>query len=231
MTLQFQKRTVAVTVVVLAVIAGLNGAIGVAGAQEAPEKKTDGFAISRANLAQSATFTVTQTIAPKGGNPLVRSYKVEIKGEKARLDYSDQMVGEVRYLANDKGVFLYIPVNKNAMKQSFKGGVDGALKLAFAQVRERMATAKKIGEEKVGGIPTTVYLDSKTGGKVYIGNKTGFRLPVKTILTNEGGVTSLEVKNIKLNVSLDDSRFALPAGTKIIESENGSPPGGIPVGR
>lgn len=231
--MRFEYKKIGITALAALIIVGAGGG---AGAQTAPAKAGGSearapYTVSRANLAKSASFTLTQTLTPKDGKPLIRSYRIEVKGEKARMDYDDQMVGEVRYLSNEKGVFFYIPANKNAMKQTIKGGVDTALKLAFAQVSDRMATAKKVGTANVSGFPTTVYKDPKTGGMVYISEKPGFRLPVKTVLTNEGGSTMMEVKDIKLNVAIDDSRFALPPGTKIMESEKSASSGGLPTVR
>jgi outer membrane lipoprotein-sorting protein len=182
--------------------------------------------VSRANLAQNASFTVTQTVAPKGGDKLTQTYNVAIKGSKARMDYEDLSVGAVRYVANDRGVFFYIPANKSAMKQTLKGGVEGALKVAFAQYATQLESARKIGTATVSGQPTTIYKDPKSGAVIYLGTKPGFRLPVKAIMENEGGTRTFLVTNIKLNVPLKDDLFVLPAGTQIIDSSDSS--GGIP---
>lgn len=190
---------------------------GVAHAQSAP------LALSRASLANAATFTVTQTLAPKGVTNLVRVFKIEVKGNQARLDYDDQAIGPVRYLANKQGVFFLIPANKNAVKQTFQGGVEGALKVAFAQARQQLVGAKKIGAQSVSGQPTTVYR-AQNGTLIYVGTRPGFRLPVKTETRNEGGTSTLLVSDIKLNPVLSDARFALPPGTKIIEGENAGVP-------
>lgn len=186
--------------------------------------------ITRANLAKSASFLVTQTIAPKGGSPVVRKYTVEVKGEKARLDYDDATLGPVRYLANEKGVFFFMPGNNSAVKQTFKGGVEGALKVAFAQANERMAQAKKVGTATISGQPTVLYKDPETGTLIYFGTRPGFRLPVKTELANEGGKNTMVVSNIKLNIPIAETRFALPAGTQVIESQD-APNVGLPISR
>jgi len=221
---------------IVASVAFAGAAVTLAGAAAAQKAATSGgsppFTITRANLANTASFTVTQTLAPKEGKPLTREYRIEVKWNKARLDYEDQAIGPVRYVANEKGVFFYIPANKNAMKQTFKGGVEGALKVAFAQVSEQMEGAREIGRETVAGQPTIIYKAPKTGALIYLGTRPGFRLPVKTILANEGGTSTLTVSDIKLNVALADSQFALPAGTQIMDS--GSAPSatapGLPSG-
>ena len=192
----------------------------VAGGAAAPA-----FRVTRSSLAPAATFTITQTLAPKGGDKLVRVYKVQVKGNKARLDYDDPSLGTVRYLANDKGFFFYTPGNKSAMKQTIKGGVEEALKTAFAQVKDQLVGAKKTGVATVSGQPTEVYQNPKNGTTVYMGTRPGFRLPVKTVQTNIGGSTMLVVSDIKLNPVISDALFALPAGTQIMDSGNGGLPG------
>ena len=183
----------------------------------------DTFTISRKNLANSATFTVTQTIAPKGGDKFERVYKIEVKGAKARADFADAQAGSVRYLANEKGVFSYIPDTNTAVKQSMKGGVEEALKLVFSQVREQMRGAKKTGTAVVSGQPTTVY-QSATGATIYWGNTPGYRLPVKVIQMNAGGTTTIMVSAIRLNAVLADTRFALPKGAQVMDGSEGTTP-------
>lgn len=180
--------------------------------------------ISRANLAQNASFTVTSVLLPKGGSKVTQTFRVEVKGNKARLDYSDPALGTVRYIANEKGVFFVIPANQTAVKQGIKGGVEQALQVAFAQANEQLATAKKVGTAKIGTIPTDIYKDAKSGATLYVGTKPGFRLPVKTLLSNEGGSRSIVVTDIKTNISLPDSRFTLPAGVQVIDSDRSGIP-------
>ncbi len=177
--------------------------------------------VSRANLANAASFTVTSVLLPNGGSKVTQVFRVEIKGNKARLDYSDPTTGNVQYLANDKGVFFVIPSNKTAVKQSIQGGVEQALQVAFAQANEQLKTAKKIGATTVNGMPADIYKDSKTGTTVYVGKKLGFRLPLKTLVANEGGSRTITVTNIKINPTLADSRFALPVGVQIVDGGNG----------
>ena len=83
---------------VAAVLATL-GVVGIA----ATTAMADPFAVTRGNLARNATFTVTQTVAPKNAAPVTQVYRVEVKGEKARVDFSDQTMGSQRFLVNEKG--------------------------------------------------------------------------------------------------------------------------------
>jgi hypothetical protein len=116
-----------------------------------------------------------------------------------------------------------MPENKTAMKQTFQGGVEGALRVAFAQAREQLAGAKKIGTETVSGQPTAVY-QARTGGtKIYMGTRPGFQLPVKIETRNEGGTSTLLVTNIRLNGQIADNRFTLPPGTRVQEGDVGVP--------
>ncbi len=174
--------------------------------------------VSRANLANAAAFDVTTTTAPKSGPKASQTMRVEVKGNKARVEYNNPQTGPVTYLANEKGLFFYIPANKIAQKQSFQGGADAALDLAFRQVNDRLKTAKKTGAGTVSGQPVDIYKDAETGALLYVGRKPGFRLPVKMVLSNEGGTRTFLVSNIKTNVALPDARFAVPAGVRIIEA-------------
>ena len=179
------------------------------------------FQISRANLAKAATFTVTQTTAPKGSAPLTRTYRITVKGNKARVEFDDPAIGPARYIANEKGVFLFIEGSGAATKYNVKGGVDAALRQAYRFVTSQGSSYKKVGTATVSGQPTDVFKNVKNGGSLYVGKASGFRLPIKSVLTNEGGTQSFLVSNIKLNTSPQDALFALPAGTQIIDGANG----------
>ena len=181
--------------------------------------------LTRASLANTASFTVTQTIAPRTGSKTSTVMRVEVKGKKARVEFNNPALGAVTYLANEKGFYLYVPANKVAQKQSFQGGVDQALALLFEQVNRSLKTAKKVGTATVSGQATDVFRNDKAGATVYVGRSPGFRLPVKAVVTNEGGTRTTLVTSIKTNVALADARFALPAGVQIIES-NGAAAGG-----
>jgi len=187
------------------------------------------FKISRANLAKTASFTVTQTLAPKEGTPLTRTFKIVVNGGFGRVDYDDPALGSVRYLANQQGMFLVIPGNKTATKYDLKGGVDTALRMAFQFVSAQGADFKKTGATIVSGQPADEYRNTKTGAVVYIGTHPGFRLPVKGTLANEGGSQSFLVSEIKLNIPVAVAQFALPVGTQVISGENGA--AGMPGGK
>lgn len=184
---------------------------------------------SRSSLANTASFTVTNTVAPRGGSKSVTVMRVEVKGSRARLEYNNPALGAVTYLANEKGIFLYVPANKVAQKQNFQGGIDRALQFAFAQVSQQLRTAKKTGTATVSGQPTDVYKDAASGATVYVGRAPGFRMPVKTVVTNVGGTRTLLVTNIKTNIALSDARFTIPTGVQII-TPGGGAAGGFPGG-
>jgi outer membrane lipoprotein-sorting protein len=195
----------------------LLGIIALAGGAHA-----QGLSLSRGNLAKNAAFTVTQTLAPKGGAKFVRVFKVEVKGDEGRVDFSDPSAGSLRYVANKKGLFLYIPGSQSAMKQAAHGGVEPALQQAFAQAKSALVGAKKAGATVVSGQPVDIYRNERTHTVVYIGKKPGYRLPVRVEQANEGGTTSLLVTDIRLNPTLSDAEFALPAGTHIEDSSEGA---------
>lgn len=182
--------------------------------------------ISRSQLARSASFTVTSTLAPQGGSKEVQTFQVEVSGERARLDYRDAALGQVQYLVNEKGVFFFIPANRTAQRMGKTGGIEQALKLTFAQAVEQMRGAKKVGSATISGQPTDIYKNAMTGTTIYMGKKPGFRLPVKMEFRNEGGTRTLLASRIKLNIALPAGRFALPVGTQVIDTQGG--PGGLP---
>ncbi len=177
--------------------------------------------VSRVNLANAASFTVTSVLSPNGGSKVTQTFRVEVKGNKARLDYSDPATGKVQYLANDKGVFFVTPSNRIAVKQNIKGGVEQALQVAFAQTNEQLKTAKKVGETTVNGMPADIFKDVANGTTIYVGKKQGFRLPLKTLIANEGGSRTITVTNIKINPQLSETRFALPKGMQIVDGGSG----------
>ena len=141
---------------------------------------------------------------------------------------NNPQVGAVTYLANEKGVFLYMPASKLAQKQSVSATVDEFLRRAFGQANRQLKTARKIGTAAVSGQRTDVYKDARTGALLYIGKDPGFRLPVKATMTNAGGMQTFLVSGIRTNIALADARFAVPPGVRIIEASGGagSPQGG-----
>lgn len=206
---------------------GLCAALGIAllAPVLATAQKSDApVKITRTRLANVASFTVTSVLMPKGGSKVSQVFRVEVKGNKARMDYSDPATGEVRYLANEKGVYFIIPASKTAVKQNLSGGVEQALQVAFAQVNEQLKTAVKTGETRIDGMPVDIYKQAKTGNLIYVGKKPGFQLPIKATTINEGGSRTVTVTNIKLNPAIADARFALPAGVRVMDGA-GAPTG------
>jgi len=180
--------------------------------------------LSRASLAKSAQFTVTSTLAPQGAPAETQVFKVAVSGPKARLDYKDKTLGEVRYLVNEKGTFFFIPANKAAQKMNLK--IEDGLNTIFSQASQVLSGAKKSGTATVSGVACDVYKNAKTGSVLYLGTAPGFKLPVKMEIKNSGGVQQMQASGIKLNAAIPDAFFALPVGTQVIESQGG--PGGLP---
>lgn len=188
--------------------------------------RADELKLTRASLAPSARFVVTYTLSPKNGSKDVRTFRVEVSGNRARLEYEDAALGKVRYLVNEKGAFFYIPASKAAQKMEMKGGIDQALGLAYAQVATQMRGAKKSGTATISGQPTDIYKNARTGTVIYVGKSPGFRLPVKMETQNEGGRSTLLATEIRLNAAIPAARFALPPGTQVIDSKGA--PGSLP---
>lgn len=183
--------------------------------------------ISRASLARTASFTVTTTLAPKAGSKTSQTMRVEVKGNKARLELNNPQIGPVTYLANEKGVFLYVPANRLAQRQNAQRNIDALLRYAFGEVNKQLKEAKRVGTARVSGQNADVYRDNKRGLTLYIGRNPAFRLPVKVVQTNAGGTRTFLVSNIKTNIALADSRFTLPPGAKLIEPTGAGSPGAM----
>lgn len=185
--------------------------------------------VNRQSLAKNARFTVTYTVSPKGGAPQVQKFTVAVSGAKGRADYKMDGLGDVRYLANESGFYLYVPANKAAQKlgNTGGGGIDAALKQAFGNAVQQLKGAKKVGSATVSGIPTDVYQQAKTGTTVYLGTKPGFKIPVKVEVSNEGGKRLILVTGIQLDTPVPAAVFALPKGTQVIDNKGagGAGPG------
>jgi hypothetical protein len=185
--------------------------------------------VSRASLAKNARFTVTYTLTPKGGKSEVTTFVVAVNGPKGRADYKMQGLGDVRYLANESGVYLFIPANKAAQKMMDVKGIDAALKLAFNEAVQQLKGAQKIGKTTLSGQPVDIYKNSKTGTTVCLGTAPGFKLPVRMELSNAGGKRTILVSGIQIGAPLPAAYFALPQGTQVIESKSASGAGpGLP---
>ncbi|WP_395142813.1 outer membrane lipoprotein carrier protein LolA [Armatimonas sp.] len=196
--------------------------------QKAPQlKNATKRALSRANLAKTAQFTVTTVMAPKSGSKDTQVFQVAVSGAKARMDYKDKALGEVRYVVNEKGAFFFIPANKAAQKMNLK--IEDGLNTVFSQASEVLAGAQKTGKATVAGIACDIYTNPRTGSVVYLGTTPGFTLPVKLEIKNVGGVQTMQASQIKLNGSIPAAHFALPAGTQVIEGQGG--PTGLPGSR
>ncbi|WP_309684702.1 hypothetical protein [Armatimonas sp.] len=196
--------------------------------QKAPQlKNATKLALSRANLAKTAQFTVTTVMAPKSGPKDTQVFQVAVSGAKARMDYKDKALGEVRYVVNEKGTFFFIPANKAAQKMNLK--IEDGLNTVFSQASEVLAGAQKTGKATVAGIACDIYTNPRTGSVVYLGTTPGFTLPVKLEIKNVGGVQTMQASQIKLNGSIPAAHFALPAGTQVIEGQGG--PTGLPGSR
>jgi hypothetical protein len=194
--------------------------------QPAAKTKNDAapvFKLTRAQLAQNISFVATMTTTPADKKSLksVQTFRVELKGKKARMEFKDPSLGEVRYVINDQGTFFYIPVNKAAMQMN--GRVEDALNITFERFKNMLTSMKRVGTETVSGIPTAIYKDIRTGAMLYLGTHPGFQLPVKVMVSNVGGTNAFLVSQINLKPTLTDDRFALPKGTQISKTEGGAP--------
>jgi len=180
---------------------------------------------SRSDLAATAKFDVVATLTPKGGSKETRTFRVEVSGNRARLDLEDPGLGAVRYVVDGKSAYLLMPASRTAQKMALRGGIDEALALAFAQVSAQMQGSKRVGRGTVAGQPVETYRNDRSGTTIHVGRAAGYKLPVRMETLNEGGRSVLEVKGIRLGGVISAERFALPKGTQILET---SGPGSLP---
>ncbi|MFM7322095.1 MAG: hypothetical protein ACKO5K_11305 [Armatimonadota bacterium] len=180
---------------------------------------------TRSDLASTAKFDVVYTLAPKGGSKETRTFRVEVSGNRARLDLEDPAMGSIRYVVDGKSAFLLMPASGTAQRMALRGGIDEALALAFAQVAAQMHGAKRVGSTISSGRPADIYKNERSGTTIHVGRATGFRLPVRMETANEGGKSTLLVTGIRLGGTLPAERFTLPKGTRILET---SGPGNLP---
>ena len=187
-----------------------------AGADEA------GF--TRADLAKTASFTITSSVQPKDKSKVSQVTRVEVKGNRAR---AETVVGGLPTvtLIQDKAIYVFHPGSKLVTKQPPEGDLDAFLRRLYEGKDRFLKTARKVGTESISGQPTDVYRDEAAGVLVYRGTKPGFRLPVKITKDGDSGSETLLITDIKTNIALPDARFALPQGAQVIEARP-APEGG-----
>ena len=125
-------------------------------------------------------------------------------------------------LKNAEGLFNVMVEHGMAMKlpqlDKFQGPPEGIDRADYKDfLRER--NANKVGSEVVNGYPTDVYeyVDPESSKPVQVWVWTQRAFPVKIEMAGTDGTTVVEIRNIKLDTSIDASIFDLPPGVRVMD--------------
>lgn len=166
--------------------------------------------------------------------------KVWIKGEKMRLEQIAE--GEKMITLMKEGtMYLYYPAQKMAMKMDISTGAAQGGQENPKDMMEYLKSikAKPLGQEKIEGKLCNVYLityslpglpaeaSAKAGarGKVWVWK--GKNFPLKSVMTIGSETITTRYRNVQMDISMPDSYFELPPGTKIMDMSQ-MMPGVIP---
>lgn len=178
----------------------------------------------------SLSFDQTITSNTKMPNMNSKFYK---KGDKIRMEM-EMANGIKNVMIKTADKFYSVDLARGvAMAMPFSGEMQAKMSESLdkfdktpEQFKEYIENnqMKKIGMDTVNGQLCDVYESSAVAGnnlKMWIAQNNTF--PVRTeITTSEGKIVS-DFKNVKINPSLDDSLFQIPAGVKVMDmSQMGS---------
>jgi len=193
----------------------------------------------------SAQFDLTQRQEAQGTNVTVTA-KVWIKGDRVRLETKNPMTGDFLVISDGKDVYKLIPAQKAGQKSpapSANGKPISPWELVTTDVNRLRAEGKKVGRETIEGIGCDVYSASKSGKdgnsasfKAWIGTVTGVPIPMKVVIKHSmvkpgatmTGTQTMTITNLKTNVAVADSQFAIPKDYKIATGSSGPSMPGLP---
>lgn len=211
---------------------------------------TAGAAAAAAPL-KSAQFDVVTLTQGQGAQITINS-KVWVKGDKVRVEMKHPFMGQMNLIADGKHIYQIDPVQKQATRTDQMRATGGRepWQMFVANVEQLREKARRIGSETIDGHVCDIYTrrEGERGHsasvKAWITRTLKPPMPLKVVrqVTLERPNASLSqtvtvrLRNLKLNPSLPDSLFKLPAGMKIVEGDpmlpNGAglPGTGIPGG-
>jgi outer membrane lipoprotein-sorting protein len=190
----------------------------------------------------SAQFDVVTQQQAQGANVTVTA-KVWVKGDKARMESKHPMMGEQLVIVDGTSFYLLSPSQKAGQKRPVptrNGKKVSVLEWITADVNALRSKAKKTGRQTIEGIACDVYVGSEkregssSSIKAWIATVQNTVFPMKVEIkqsVNRPGASlassqTMMVKNLRTNVSIPDSRFAVPKDYKIATSAQPMP--GIP---
>jgi outer membrane lipoprotein-sorting protein len=152
-------------------------------------------------------FTSLQCdVALENNGVIFSKGKFYIKANKSRMESTTGGVRTIILINADKA-YTYIPEQNMAMAMSLSEA-----KMQTPQVRDFKDIYKLVGEETVDGKLCDVYeYKDRRAGLTRIWIAKDIEFPVKS----ETGGVKIYYRNIRIDVSLDDALFELPAGVQI----------------
>lgn len=148
---------------------------------------------------------------------VVREMSIKIKDDKMRME-ANLPQGKLVTIIDAMTAYQYMPAENKAYKMIAKGPTNIKNLSDYKGYLQNM-NARVVGSESVGGYDCDIYEFMDPGAKVkakaWVWRAKNF--PVKYELDIAGGPVTTMMKNVKINVEIDDSEFTIPAGVDIIE--------------
>jgi len=142
---------------------------------------------------------------------------VKIKDDKIRIEM-DTPDGKGIAIIDKDMMLSYIPSQNKAIKVKIDVQRDMNVLSDYGSYLESIG-AKIIGSERIDSYDCEIYdfIDPRINmpSKVWLWKEKKF--PVKVEIKSPNGVVTTTMKNIKVDIPIDDSEFTLPAGIEIVE--------------
>ena len=169
------------------------------------------------------------------GASATQTEKYYWEGDRLRSEkYSVE--GQMVQIKNGRILYLYSPTDKEAVKVLLPDKLNMSVQQMLQEQSGSAKGGKKVGVKRVSGFDCDVYMLSKTVGgvkrsaKLYVSTDPRLPIALKIEITMGKGSQVVESKNIKLNMNVPDSLFALPKGTKVVEKKVNAPGQAAPGG-
>ena len=183
-----------------------------------------GGTVYAADFAASGSMEETE-IAGNTGASMTKTTKTCWKNGNLRVEHYDVDGTRVEIVAG-KDYYVYDPQGKRAVKAEVPAGQRGNVKQLLGGDVNRKAIGKRIGGAVIAGIQCDEFRISKSGvtENIWISTNPHFPIPLK--IEKRAGTMHdiIETKNVHLNISIQDSMFKVPSGTKVAEQKTPKSP-------
>ncbi len=186
-------------------------------------------------MAKSGSFERVVTIRATGASAM-ETEKYYWSGDRLRAE-KYTITGTLIQIKNGNSLYIYNPSAKEAMKATLPAKYSKSVQDMLSEEAAAAKGGKKVGSAKIAGFPCDVYIVSKSSGgaikraKLYMSKDPRLPVPLKLEITMGKVTQTIEVKNIKLNISISSTKFAVPKGTKIKEQKITAAPAPMPSGK